>query len=109
MDQLTLSFLGFILGAIGATVYPYGWKIMENPELIFDKKYAVTMLMSILLTIIVSPMVFLTVQIPVTAEGTLFILTASFSMGFTTNSVVNRPVSFLANKIEKVKPDEPAR
>lgn len=106
MDQLTLSFLGVMLGTIGATIYPFAWKIMENPELAFDKKYAITMLMSILLTITTSPMVFLTVQIPTTAEGTMFLLATSFAIGFTANSIVNRPVSFFANKVVKVKPAE---
>lgn len=111
MDQLTLSFFGFMAGTLGWTLYGFIWKVMENPELAFDKKYLLTMLLSMLLTIITSPMLFLSVQIPLTATGTLFILLTSFSMGFTTNALTNKPVSFFSNKIAaaKVKTDEPPR
>jgi len=107
MDQLTLTFFGVMLGALGMTAYNFIWKIMENPELAFDKKYLLSMLLSILLTIITSPLLFLTVQIPTTTEGTTFLLLTSFAIGFTANSIANRPVSFFANKIAEAKPDEP--
>ena len=111
MDQLALSFAGFIMGALGYTFYSFIWKLMENPELVFDKRYLLTMLLSILLTIITSPMLFLTVQIPTTPEGTLYLLLTSFGLGFTANALTNRPVTFLTKKtaVAKVKEDGPEK
>lgn len=104
MDPILLAFIFFALGAVGKTVYDYLWKIIENPDLAFDVKYLMTMLVSILLTILTSPVAFLNVTIPV--DGTAFIMLSSFAMGFTMNHLVNRPVSYFAHRAEEKTTEE---
>lgn len=94
MDPIVLAFVAYVLGGIGRTAYAFVFKALETSELQFDQKYWFTMLLSILLTIVASPLTFVNVIIPVGSES--YILLTSFAMGWAANDVINRPVSYLS-------------
>ena len=92
MDIYILSFLGIILGSIFLTIYNYLWKILRDSDVRFDLKFCITMLVSILLTITATPLIFLNVTIPVGSDFYVFI--SMIAIGFTMNHVINKPVSY---------------
>lgn len=99
MDPIILAFIAYILGASGRTSYAFIFKMLQDQALRFDQKYWFTMLLSILLTIIASPVTFVNVVIPVGSET--YIILTSFAMGWAANDIVNRPISFLAHLKKK--------
>jgi len=101
-----LSFIMLTVGAVVKTLYDFGFKIVEDPNLAFDRKYIVTMLLAIFGTIALSPLLFLNVTIPQGSEA--FIAISMYCIGFTGNHMLNRPVSLAARIIEKARSDEPA-
>lgn len=99
MDPLLVAFLGYVLGTIGLTVYNYMWKKLQEPEIVFDSKYAATMLISIILSVLLSMATFTTIQFPV--DGTFYVFIQAFTIGFSLNVVVNKPISYLSKKVSK--------
>ncbi|MCK4475083.1 hypothetical protein KAU30_04495 [Candidatus Bathyarchaeota archaeon] len=93
MDIYLLSFLGIVVGSIFLTVYNYLWKLLSDPNLAFDLKYWITMLVAVLLTIMSTPLLFLNVQIPAGSDFYVFITMVAY--GFTVNQVINKPISYL--------------
>ena len=91
MDIYLLSFMGIVVGSIFLTVYNYFWKILRDSDVRFDLKYCITMLISILLTITATPLIFLNVTIPLGSDFYVFISMAA--IGFTVNHVINKPVA----------------
>ena len=91
MDIYILSFVGIVLGSIFLTIYNYLWKILGDSNLRFDQKYLITMLVSILLSIMATPLIFLNVTIPLGSDFYVFISMAA--IGFTVNHVINKPVA----------------
>lgn len=99
LDPIILAFVAYILGGIGRTSYAFIFKALKDQAIRFDQKYWFTMLLSILLTIIASPVTFVNVVIPIGAET--YIILTSFAMGWAANDIVNRPISFLASRENK--------
>lgn len=93
MDIYLLSFLGIVVGSIFLTIYNYLWKLLGDPDLTFDLKYWITMLVAVLLTIMSTPLLFLNVQIPQGSDFYIFITMVAY--GFTVNQVINKPISYL--------------
>jgi len=101
MDIYLLMLIAVCAGAAGRTLYHYLFKVLDNPGLAFDKKYIVTMLIAVLMTIMSSPLLLLNVTIPQGSDG--YIAIATFAIGWTSNDVLNPPVSLAANTITKLK------
>ena len=93
MDVFIVALIGYILGAVFRTTYDYLWKIIEAPELIFDKKFMATMIVAILITAISAVAFFPTVSIP--TDTLAWTLISCIGLGFTVNHLVNKPVSYL--------------
>jgi len=93
MDIYLLSFMGIVVGSIFLTIYNYLWKLLADPDLAFDQKYWITMLVAVLLTIMSTPLLFLNVDIPLGSDFYVFITMVAY--GFTVNQVINKPVSYL--------------
>jgi len=92
MDIYILSFLGIVVGSIFVTVYNYFWKILRDSDVRFDLKYCITMLISILLTITATPLIFLNVTVPLGSD--FYVFMSMVAMGFTVNHLINKPVSY---------------
>ena len=92
MDIYILSFLGIVVGSIFVTVYNYFWKILRDSDVRFDLKYCITMLISILLTITATPLIFLNVTVPLGSD--FYVFMSMVAIGFTVNHLINKPVSY---------------
>lgn len=101
MDIIFAAFLGYVIGAAGRTLYDYLFKIVENPDLAFDRRYLVTMLVSIILSVLTATVTFSTVPIPDTSWNLVVFFMAT--MGFTINDLINKPLSYAIKLMEKVK------
>ena len=96
MDPIVLAFVGYLVGALFRTLYDFLWKAMDHPEIVFDRKYLASMLISIILSLISSVVTFTTIQVPV--DGATYILLATVAIGFTMNHLVNKPIDYLSTK-----------
>ena len=101
MDIEMLAFFAILVGAATKTFYDYLFKIVEDPKITFDSLYLVSMLISVLLTIMTTPLLFLNVTVPTGSD--FFIFIAMFSYGFTANHLINRPVTLATKKIALIK------
>lgn len=106
LDLYTWAFIAYVVGTLLRTIYAYLWKMLETPDLSFDKKYWVTMIISIILSVIVATTTFMGVieQIPDTGVNRTFLFFTFLSLGYALNDLVNRPVTYLA---AKTTPSEP--
>jgi hypothetical protein len=95
LDPVLLAFIGYILGAVGRTVYGFLAKILESDEdVTFDKKYYATMLSAIIISLLTATATFSQVDIP-TALSTTSLLLYTFTFGYTANSVINTGISII--------------
>jgi hypothetical protein len=96
MDPLLIAFLGYILGALGRTLYDFLWKLLEDKSIKWDQTYTVTLLISIILTFISAAVTFpLGLILP--SEPVVILLTTA-PMGFTVNHLVNKPAAYIAER-----------
>lgn len=91
-----VALIGYILGAVFRTTYDYLWKIMGDPDLIFDKKFLATMIVAILITAISAVAFFPTVTIP--TDTIAWTLLSCISIGFMANHLINKGVSYIAKR-----------
>ena len=91
--QLLVIFLAFTLGAILRTLWGWLWKVLENPDLTFDRKYWLQMIVSIVLTFIFALTTFSTLDL--TLEWNPMIAFTFVTTGFTMNSIFNDILSFV--------------
>lgn len=98
MDIIIAAFIGYILGAAGRTLYDYLFKIVDNPDLAFDRRYIVTMLVSIILSMLTATVTFSAVPIPDTSWSLVMFFMAT--EGFMLNHLINKPITYLT-KIKK--------
>ena len=96
MDIFIVALIGYILGGVLRTTYDYLWKIMEVPELIFDKKFVATMIIAIVITIISALVVFPTITVYIHYDTLSWTLVSCIGIGFMANHLINKPVSYLA-------------
>lgn len=96
MDPVLLVFMGYVLGALFRTCYDFLFKLLEDPEIKWDQKYTVTLLISIILTLMSAMVTFSTVQFPADQPGGTLLF--SVTMGFSVNHIVNKATSYLAQK-----------
>lgn len=101
MDLLFTIILLVVIGAGSRTVYRFALKIIKNPDTAFEKKYLLTMLLSILLTITAAPLLLLNVTIPHGSD--LFIQISMFCIGWTANDIINPIVSLASNIIHDLR------
>lgn len=95
MDIILIAFVCYTAGGALRTLYDYLFKIMDNPELSFDRKYIATMLISIVLSIISALVTFTLIEVPEGAES--FVALSCLAQGFAMNHLVNKPVDYLSH------------
>lgn len=103
MDTILLAFLGYVLGALGRTVFGYLSKVIESPDTTsFNNKYWATMLISIILSFMTAAVTFNSLEIPVVINPTSLML-FTFALGYAANDVTNRGVNVISSA-SKEKP-----
>ena len=95
-DSILLALLGYFIGALFMTLYDYLWKALNNPDLVFDRKYVASMLISTILSLMFAVVTFTTLQVPVDSAG--YIMLSTIAMGFMVNHLINKPVHYLSKK-----------
>jgi len=97
--QILILFICFLAGAILRTVWGYLWKVLEDPDLIYDHKYTATLIISTILTTIFAATIFSQQTLP--QQYDLMQVFSFISIGFTANSLFNSPISHIINKEKK--------
>ncbi len=97
MDTILLAFLGYVLGALGRTVFGYLSKVIEAPETTsFDNKYWATMMISIILSFMTAAVTFNSLELPAIVNPTSLML-FTFALGYAANDVTNRGVNMIGS------------
>ena len=97
--QILILFICFTGGGVLRTVWGYLWKVLDDPNLIYDHKYTATMIISTILTIIFAVTIF--AQQPLPQEYDMMQVFSFISVGFTANSLFNSPISHIMNREKK--------
>lgn len=95
IEPLLIAFLGFITGAVFRTTIDFLVKKLKNEDLKWDSKYTASMVISIIISVMYSMVMFSTIQFPV--DGGLAVFQQSLTIGFMTNHLANLGVSLASN------------
>ena len=90
--QIMILFFCFTIGAILRTLWGFLWKYLEDQRR-FDKKYILTMIVSIVVTFIFAVTSFSTIEIP--NEWAPMLAFTFITTGFTANSLINDIISYM--------------
>ncbi len=102
-QAIYIAIAGFICGAIIETGISYAWKRYQDPEEKFNSIYFLSMLISILLTVLLSPLLLIG-NLPTDASELYTIITMG-AVGFTANAILNKPISYvIKNWPSKIEP-----
>jgi len=87
----TVAIIGFLCGPVARTLYDFSWAIRDDPD-IFDRRYLITMIASIAISIIVGlvSLPSLYQNMPTGSQG--YVFASSLALGFMLNHVINRPL-----------------
>ena len=96
MHPVVLAFLGYLIGALFRTMYDYLWKTIEQPDLVFDKKYLASMLIAVILSLMSAAVTFTTIQVPV--DSGAYVMLTTLAIGFMANHLINKPIDYLSKK-----------
>lgn len=94
MDIILAAFIGYVVGAVFRTSYDLLFKLLEKPDMPLDRRYIITMLISIVLSFMSAAVTFSGVVIPEGSATMVLILT--LAQGFMVNHLLNKGVSYLA-------------
>lgn len=88
----TIAIIGFLCGPVARTFYDFFWTIRDDPDLVFDRRYLITMVASIAISIIVGlvSLPSLYQNMPTGSQG--YVFASSLALGFMLNHIVNRPI-----------------
>lgn len=95
LSNETIAIIGFLLGPIGRTLYDYMFKLLENPDLVFDKAYWITMIASMVIGFFTALVqcVIIIAQIPSGSQW--FIFLSCFAQGFMLSHLINKPIDYV--------------
>jgi hypothetical protein len=98
LDPIIVAFVGYLTGCLFRTLLDYLFKMLENPDLVFDRKFIVTMLVSLIISLMLSMATFSAISFP--TDGMSFIFFYTLGQGFLINHVTNKAVSYLSQPKE---------
>lgn len=96
MDIVLVGFIGYVVGGVFRTTYDFLFKMLEDPDLALDRRYVVTMLISIILSFMSAAVTFSGIVLPPGSEGVVFV--ATLAQGFMVNHIINKSVTYLSSK-----------
>jgi len=88
----TIAIIGFLCGPVARTFYDFFWTIRDDPDLVFDRRYLITMVASIALSIIVGLISLPSLYQDMPTGSQSYVFASSLAMGFMLNHVINRPL-----------------
>lgn len=104
-----MVFIGAVMGALAATMIPYWQKLRETPELIFERKFIGTAVLSAIAAFALAVGTFPTLLENIASEastlslGAIFAITAAMSFG------INRGANMALSAVEVVVAPAPAQ
>lgn len=96
-----VAILGFLLGPIARTFYDFCWAVHDDPDLIFDKRYLITLAASMGIALVVGVFYLPTFYGSLPEGSDAYVFTASLAQGFVLNHVINRPLDSKRSREEK--------
>ena len=106
MDNLIYYALeGLYGGALTYTLGKFAFKLKSNPQIEFNRTYLLTMLLSMIAVVALTPLATLPDlrSLSMVPNGLSFAVAASFAAGITVNALLNWPITYWINKIETYK------
>jgi len=88
----TIAIIGFLCGPVGRTLYDFFWAIRDDPDLVFDRRYLITMVASIAISIIVGLVSLPSLYQNMPTGSDVYVFASSLALGFMLNHVINRPL-----------------
>jgi hypothetical protein len=91
IDPLTVAVIGDFLGCLFRTVLAFLSKLQDQPDIKFDKKFAVTATIAFVSNVALAITMIPSLQIP---EGVpiLLVFASAFTFAYTTNDIMNKTV-----------------
>lgn len=100
-NPVIVLYIGYLCGSGGRSLYDWLWKMVQDPDLIFDFKYLASMLIALICSIILSMVTFVNVQIP--PGGMTFMFFYGAQQGWVLNDILNKPITYAINISRKLK------
>lgn len=95
LDATTVAYIGIFVGVLLRTLLPYVKKLKKaedkNEEFKFDFKYAGTAIFALVISFVVSTLIFPTFTIPEIALP--YVFAQAFAFGWTANDIINEIIS----------------
>ncbi len=95
MDAITIAYIGVFVGVLLRTLLPYIRKLKEaegaEKQLSFDIKYVGTAIFAMIVSFVVSTLIFPTFEIPETYN--IYIFGQSFAFGWASNDLINEVIA----------------
>lgn len=95
MDAVTIAYIGVFVGVLLRTLLPYIRKLKEaegdTKQLAFDIKYVGTAIFAMIISFVVSALIFPTFEIPETYN--VYIFLQSFTFGYASNDLINEVIA----------------
>lgn len=95
LSNETIAIIGFLLGPIGHTLYDYMFKLLEDPDLVFDITYWITMIASIVIGFFGALVQCAAIISQIPNGSQWFIFLACFAQGFMLSHVINKPIDYM--------------
>lgn len=95
MDTVTIAYIGVFVGILLRTLLPYIRKLKDaekkNEQLTFELKYVGTAIFALIVSFVVSALIFPTFPIPDTYN--VYIFLQSFTFGYASNDLINEIIA----------------
>lgn len=109
--QIIAAIVTVIIGALSQTGYSFFWKWYSKKYLkttaavavSFDKTYLYSALIAAFITIMSTPLFFIPGALPLAVIGSIglvYVAVSGFSVGFTANLLINKPVTYMVKRIQ---------
>lgn len=95
LSNTVIALLGFLLGPIARTLYDYLFKVLDDPDIVFDKAYWITMIASMIIGFLFALSSAAAIIANIPEADRWFIFLACFSQGFMLSHLINKPVTTL--------------
>lgn len=93
LSNTVVALLGFLLGPVARTLYDYLFKVLEDPDIIFENSYWITMAASMIIGLVFAFSQGATIVANIPEADQWFIFLACFSQGFMLTHLINKPLA----------------
>ncbi len=106
MEIIYWAIVGLIVGAVVNTIWGFLWKKRQGVP--FDSNYVVSMLLSMVFSILLSPLLFVA---GLRLSDLIFTVAGSMGLGFMANVIINKPVTIILKsmKTTPIKAPKPSK